>query len=92
MGMNVNRIAMATVAISVALAAIAGVVVAPVYVVDPFMWLARSSPCSPSWCLVGWAASRQPDRCADHRLCRGDHRLRGAGSAYLKGRSRSSSW
>ena len=40
MGMNVNRVAMATVAISVALAAIAGVVVAPVYVVDPFMWLA----------------------------------------------------
>ena len=40
MGMNVNRIAMATVAISVALAAVAGVVVAPVYVVDPFMWLA----------------------------------------------------
>ena len=40
MGMNVHRVAMATVAISVALAAIAGVVVAPVYVVDPFMWLA----------------------------------------------------
>jgi branched-chain amino acid transport system permease protein len=40
MGMNVNRIAMATVAISVALAAVAGVVVAPVFVVDPFMWLA----------------------------------------------------
>jgi branched-chain amino acid transport system permease protein len=40
MGMNVNRVAMATVAISVALAAVAGVVVAPVYVVDPFMWLA----------------------------------------------------
>ena len=39
-GMNVNRVAMATVAISVALAAIAGVVVAPVFVVDPFMWLA----------------------------------------------------
>jgi branched-chain amino acid transport system permease protein len=39
MGMNVHRIAMATVAISVALAAIAGVVVAPVFVVDPFMWL-----------------------------------------------------
>ncbi|MBI2753040.1 MAG: branched-chain amino acid ABC transporter permease [Betaproteobacteria bacterium] len=39
MGMNVNRVAMATVAISVALAAIAGVVVAPVFVVDPFMWL-----------------------------------------------------
>jgi branched-chain amino acid transport system permease protein len=40
MGMNVHRVAMIAVAISVALAAIAGVVVAPVYVVDPFMWLA----------------------------------------------------
>ncbi len=40
MGMNVQRVAMATVAISVALAAVAGVVVAPVFVVDPFMWLA----------------------------------------------------
>src|SRR4029079_15675028 len=40
MGMNVRRVAMYTVAISVGLAAIAGVVVAPVYVVDPFMWLA----------------------------------------------------
>jgi branched-chain amino acid transport system permease protein len=40
MGMNVHRVAMATVAISVALAAIAGVAVAPVFVVDPFMWLA----------------------------------------------------
>jgi len=39
-GMNVNRVAMATVALSVALAAVAGVVVAPVFVVDPFMWLA----------------------------------------------------
>jgi branched-chain amino acid transport system permease protein len=39
MGMNVHRVAMATVAISVALAAVAGVVVAPVFVVDPFMWL-----------------------------------------------------
>jgi branched-chain amino acid transport system permease protein len=39
MGMDVHRVAMATVAISVALAAIAGVVVAPVFVVDPFMWL-----------------------------------------------------
>src|SRR5713101_30377 len=36
MGMDVNRVAMATVAISVALAAVA---VAPVFVVDPFMWL-----------------------------------------------------
>lgn len=40
MGMNVTRVAMATVAISVALASVAGVVVAPVFVVDPFMWLA----------------------------------------------------
>jgi len=40
MGMNVNRVAMATVAISVGLASVAGVVVAPVFVVDPFMWLA----------------------------------------------------
>jgi branched-chain amino acid transport system permease protein len=40
MGMNVRRIAMATVALSVSLAAVAGVVVAPVFVVDPFMWLA----------------------------------------------------
>ena len=39
MGMNVNRVAMYTVGISVALAAIAGVVVAPVFVVDPLMWL-----------------------------------------------------
>ena len=40
MGMNVHRVAMATVALSVSLAAVAGVVVSPVYVVDPFMWLA----------------------------------------------------
>ena len=40
MGMNVHRVAMVTVALSVALAAVAGVVVAPVFVVDPFMWLA----------------------------------------------------
>lgn len=40
MGMNVQRVAMLTVGISVALAAVAGVVVAPVFVVDPFMWLA----------------------------------------------------
>jgi branched-chain amino acid transport system permease protein len=39
MGMNVNRVAMYTVGISVALAAIAGVVVAPVFVIDPLMWL-----------------------------------------------------
>jgi len=40
MGMNVQRVAMVTVGVSVALAAVAGVVVAPVFVVDPFMWLA----------------------------------------------------
>ncbi len=40
MGMNADRVAMASVAISVALAAVAGVVVAPVFVVDPRMWLA----------------------------------------------------
>ncbi|HTO98876.1 MAG TPA: branched-chain amino acid ABC transporter permease [Myxococcales bacterium] len=40
MGMDVNRVAMLTVAISVGLASIAGVAVAPVFVVDPFMWLA----------------------------------------------------
>jgi branched-chain amino acid transport system permease protein len=39
MGMDVRRVAMLTVAISVALAAVAGVAVAPVFVVDPFMWL-----------------------------------------------------
>jgi branched-chain amino acid transport system permease protein len=39
MGMDVHRVAMLTVAMSVALAAIAGVAVAPVFVVDPFMWL-----------------------------------------------------
>jgi branched-chain amino acid transport system permease protein len=39
MGMNVRRVAMGTVGISSALAAVAGVAVAPVYVVDPFMWL-----------------------------------------------------
>ena len=40
MGMNADRVAMASVAISVALAAVAGVVVAPVFVVDRRMWLA----------------------------------------------------
>jgi branched-chain amino acid transport system permease protein len=39
MGMNVKRVAMITVGISVALAAIAGVVVAPVFVIDPLMWM-----------------------------------------------------
>jgi branched-chain amino acid transport system permease protein len=37
--MDVDRVAMATVALSAALAAVAGVAVAPVFVVDPFMWL-----------------------------------------------------
>ncbi len=39
MGINVDRVAMLTVAVSAALAAVAGAVVAPVFVVDPFMWL-----------------------------------------------------
>lgn len=39
MGMNVHRVALVTVGFSAALAAVAGVVVAPVFVVDPFMWL-----------------------------------------------------
>jgi branched-chain amino acid transport system permease protein len=39
MGMDVGRVAMATVGVSVALASVAGVAVAPVFVVDPFMWL-----------------------------------------------------
>ena len=39
MGMNVRRVAMTTVAFSVALAAIAGVVVTPVTPVHPQMWL-----------------------------------------------------
>src|SRR5256712_1249041 len=40
MGMNVHRVAMAAVAISVALAAVAGVVGAPVFLGGPFMGLA----------------------------------------------------
>jgi branched-chain amino acid transport system permease protein len=39
MGMNVHRMAMTTVALSVALAAIAGVVVTPVTSLHPLMWL-----------------------------------------------------
>lgn len=39
MGMDVSRVAMVTIGLSVALAAVAGVAVAPVFVVDPFMWL-----------------------------------------------------
>jgi branched-chain amino acid transport system permease protein len=40
MGMDVRNVATVTMGMSVALAAIAGVSVAPVFVVDPFMWLA----------------------------------------------------
>jgi branched-chain amino acid transport system permease protein len=39
MGMNVNQVALWTIGISVGLAAIGGVVVAPLFVVDPLMWL-----------------------------------------------------
>jgi len=39
MGMNVGRIAMWTMGISVGMAAVAGVVVAPLLVVEPLMWL-----------------------------------------------------
>lgn len=39
MGMNVRHVALWTMGISVGLAAIAGVVVAPLFVVDPLMWL-----------------------------------------------------
>jgi len=39
MGINVRRVTMATLAISVLLAAIAGAVVAPLFVLEPLMWL-----------------------------------------------------
>ena len=39
MGMNENRIAMITVGISIALAALTGAVIAPLTIVDPFMWM-----------------------------------------------------
>ena len=39
MGMNVAKIAAATMAISVGLAAVAGVMVAPLYTLEPHMWL-----------------------------------------------------
>jgi branched-chain amino acid transport system permease protein len=39
MGMNVRRVAMLTVGISALLAAVAGAVVAPLFVIDPLMWL-----------------------------------------------------
>lgn len=40
MGMDVARIAMLTMAISVGMAGVAGAVVVPLFVLDPFMWLA----------------------------------------------------
>lgn len=40
MGMDVSRIAMITMGISVGMAGIAGAVVVPLFVLDPFMWLA----------------------------------------------------
>ena len=87
MGMNVHRVAMATVAISVSLAAVAGVVVAPVFVVDPFMWLA---PLVTMLAIVGARRPRQPegqpDRRAHHRLRRGDHGVRRAGGRVSQGR------
>jgi branched-chain amino acid transport system permease protein len=39
MGMNESRVAMATVGISVALAAFTGAVIAPLTIVEPFMWM-----------------------------------------------------
>jgi len=39
MGIDVSRICMIVMAISVALASIAGVVIAPIYVVNPLMWV-----------------------------------------------------
>ncbi len=39
MGMNVNRVAMVTMGIAVMMAAIGGVLVAPLSVVEPYMWL-----------------------------------------------------
>lgn len=39
MGMNVERVAMITMGLSVMLAAIAGATVVPLFVLDPFMWL-----------------------------------------------------
>ncbi len=39
MGMDVHRVAMLAVAISALLAAVAGAVVAPLFVIDPLMWL-----------------------------------------------------
>jgi branched-chain amino acid transport system permease protein len=39
MGMNVGRVAMVTMAVAVTMAAIAGALVAPLFVVEPYMWL-----------------------------------------------------
>lgn len=39
MGMNVERVDMITIAVSVMLAAIAGAAVAPIFVLDPHMWM-----------------------------------------------------
>jgi len=39
MGMNESRVAMITVGISIALAALTGAVIAPLTIVDPFMWM-----------------------------------------------------
>ena len=39
MGMNESRIALITVGISIALAALTGAVIAPLTIVDPFMWM-----------------------------------------------------
>lgn len=39
MGMNESKVAMTTVGISIALAALTGAVIAPLTIVDPFMWM-----------------------------------------------------
>ena len=39
MGMNESRVAMITVGISIALAALTGAVIAPLTIVDPYMWM-----------------------------------------------------
>ena len=56
MGMNVHRVAMITVALSVSLAAVAGVVVAPVFVSIRSCGSRRWSRCSPSSCSAASAA------------------------------------
>src|SRR5216684_3655321 len=77
MGMDVNRVAMATVAISVALAAVAGVSVAPVFVVDPFMWL---SPLVTVLSVVVLGGLGGGGRAAPDRSPRS---VRGAGRGYV---------